>query len=383
MWKSATVVAIALFLAINIGWASLGGPNLVPGSANVVDRQFAAFRNLPRKADVVLMGSSTMLSPFQAMDLRHGAPPATVEESHQGGYLQERLTSAGSDVSVYNLAVKGAMVTDALLIADKMLSGEHKPGLIVYGICPRDFVDAMLSNEVGTDTYSSLFELPELVSYAPFLTGTSMERTEFCFRNLIPLYGRRHSIQSALARKLGSECRSQPIASVWNNQTPFTRKNTDKEQIAGCIFRAAEVLDRAKLESEHWRNSIRQYALRYFCIDPERVQRQSKALNRMLALCKRREIPVLVVNMPLTQDNVDLLDQTFYAQYLSTVESACAANHADFLNLQNDPSFNRASYTDIVHLNDVGAVKLVDSLWPRIAKLRTGQACIANQVSSR
>jgi hypothetical protein len=80
-------------------------------------------------------------------------------------------------------------------------------------------------------------------------------------------------------------------------------------------------------------------------------------------------VPVVVVNMPLTKNNRDLLDKSIYEKYMSSVSEIAQKHHSPFIDMDNSNQFTLSDFYDSTHLNEAGGKKLFAALAERIPKL--------------
>jgi hypothetical protein len=100
---------------------------------------------------------------------------------------------------------------------------------------------------------------------------------------------------------------------------------------------------------------------------------QLSSLKRLIELCKDKNIPLILVNMPLAEDynnNFDSLED--YYLYLSTVAILANETNIPYWNMGNFPEFNGFKdnhFGDFNHLNLSGAEKLSQMIGMRFRNL--------------
>jgi len=78
--------------------------------------------------------------------------------------------------------------------------------------------------------------------------------------------------------------------------------------------------------------------------------------QKLLALLKDNNVPVIVIDMPLTKENLALLPADTLAKYRDAVQSSCK-KFSDHL-LRPDFPMSRADFEDSAHMNAGGGKKL-------------------------
>lgn len=125
------------------------------------------FRQLKSAPDVVLLGSSLMMAPLHGGDAAYLKTGQNVALHHHSVLLEDLLQAKfGRQYKSFAFALGGEMVSDAYVITDTLLRGDRKPGLIVYGIAPRDFMDHALPSAASTEIFKYMSRTGNLSAIA-------------------------------------------------------------------------------------------------------------------------------------------------------------------------------------------------------------------------
>ena len=111
------------------------------GVLRTIDTAMQQYEKTSRP-DVVLLGSSLIMSPVWTADFHRFGFPAVQDfyRHHHYKMLEQALTAKGeSTKQVFSFAVPGAMVSDMYLVVDKLLKGDKAPPVVVYGVAPPRF----------------------------------------------------------------------------------------------------------------------------------------------------------------------------------------------------------------------------------------------------
>jgi hypothetical protein len=92
-----------------------------------------------------------------------------------------------------------------------------------------------------------------------------------------------------------------------------------------------------------------------------------KFLDSYLSFLNGRGVQVLVVGMPLTETNRNILPAAFWQSFRDKISSTCTACGAEYLDLSASSDFNQTDFCDTVHLNAWGGAKLADHIASAIA----------------
>uniref|UniRef100_UPI003F5254AF hypothetical protein n=1 Tax=Clostridium thermobutyricum TaxID=29372 RepID=UPI003F5254AF len=90
-----------------------------------------------------------------------------------------------------------------------------------------------------------------------------------------------------------------------------------------------------------WKNSAKEYKARYRDIENKDLTVQMGFLQKTLAVCKARDIKVVLVNMPLTDINRELMPASFYSDFRNRLKKLAEQNgNAEFVDLGDASEFN-------------------------------------------
>jgi hypothetical protein len=116
-------------------------------------------------------------------------------------------------------------------------------------------------------------------------------------------------------------------------------------------------------------DNSKEYTARYNPFKAKLFDMQLGYLDKFLALAKQLGIKVLLVNMPLTQDNLSLIPAGKYQLYLDSVRKAATANGAAFIDYNDGQTFTHEYFNDMVHLNGYGSRRFFQMVGGEIKKL--------------
>jgi hypothetical protein len=89
-------------------------------------------------------------------------------------------------------------------------------------------------------------------------------------------------------------------------------------------------------------------------------------LEKFLSFCDQQGIEVVMVNMPLTSDNLKLLSPGAYDLYKRTVSALSLQYHSQFIDMQDTTRFDKSLYCDTAHMTGAGGVKFFKTLADRL-----------------
>lgn len=297
--------------------------------------------------------------------------------------------SFGKKVDVVNLGIAGIVTSDESMVIEKALAFKKKPSLIVWTIAPAEFIwndgHGVNGTRIGTAFKSYLW--PMDVS-APMLTVDHVRRE--CAWHFDLLENELAACKTPLTEML---CKwlNRPDA---NTNKPAGPETGDEETAnLSTATGEQEVSNLSTAMGEHElsdlptemdaygrRNrleDIANFKKNYAKIDSKLFDTQLDYFNKTLSVCKENDVPVVIVNMPLTKYNRELINKSTYSKYLSSVTKICAKQMTPFIDMDRSTEFSLSDFYDSTHLNEEGGRKLFTALADRIPKIGSSQTSVA------
>jgi hypothetical protein len=315
----------------------------------------ASFLSSGEKPEIVILGSSLMLYPATLCDLQmEGKRPVDnnwyaaifMPEYSRASYF-EKLLDKQSDLNrhITNLAVASSLMSDHSLLLDSIVNARKNPQLVICGIAPRDFIDNNQPDPTQTPVHKLLADLrPELV---PAITKPSVE--SFVTDNLLRI-------------KRAFTCLRLSANRIF---CAFVRRPENDY--------AAKMIPGVLNLPESKAKDLVLYDKVYNPVKQARLTQQAASLEHMLQVAQKNQIKVLLVNMPVTVENADLLPVSTLARYNHTVSDIATKYQVTLLDLQRSPQFDSADFIDSCHLNARGGAKFYEQLAKAIAGLNFSQ----------
>lgn len=362
-WARVIVLALLIFAAINATLWRLedrdnSKSNDVFHGTGSIDLVANAFKTLPEKPTVALLGSSLIMFPFWSMDIALDRKNMIdIFHHHRSAALEQKLSEAGfKKPTVFSFAVFGEMVSDAYIYANEfLLNGPKKPEFIVYGIAPRDFSDADLSSPMTTNTFKRLVNLGNFAAYSDLYLPDMQNKLDFVLGRLCYFYGHRWRLQQE------------------------SNKALEKAYVLTGVHEPEKKLDFAKAgfmlfggEKERWKSSEDEYHRRYKNMSEKEIKTQMTFLKHLLSVAQRNDIKVVVLNMPLAEVNRQILPPGFYAKFKQEIAAVCSSQPGvKFVDIGESQEFKHDDFWDTAHLGPTGGMKLLPHIVPALEELRS------------
>ena len=385
-WKSTALFGLVLALAINIALeifqpASKVDPTKLPSTHTWIwwrTQEFAAQKTTP---PVVLLGSSLMMIPISMQDAEYLRQPLDASQHWQSAYMQTRLEQqllshcvgqipASNQLTCFNFAMPGAMVSDDYMIARTLLQDNHKPKVIVLGITLRDFVDSHLSCAAATDVFKYLSRFQSVDDLVALSMPQIWQRLDYALSKGIWLVGKRLDLQVMLSDAVKNHIKPANASPISNQETTPTTNIASKlkAEVEPGMF----VL--APGDSSTYEDNSAEYRTRFKAVSATGFANQEQFLEMFCRQANDRGIKVVLANMPLTRENMALMPSGSYDHYLATVKNLSTRFHISFVDLNDGHTFTKVDFKDTAHMNAHGGQKLTDT----IVKTITGNQQLSN-----
>lgn len=305
-----------------------------------------------------------MLVPLSGVDADHLNRRLDGAEHHHSTYFQDQFKQrTGYSIDTFNFALPGEMPSDAFMITDFLLT-RKRPNVIVYGVGPRDFTDNLLPSPASTDPYRFLSRFDDVSPHASLMMPDWQERLSFELGKLVPFYGQRadfgknfqqlatNAIDVAVPLPKGA----QPIsADARHALVPeYMPTQLGKGQ---AFFRPTTLAER-----KHFTDNLEEYRKRYAKLKKKTFDTQLAFFEKGLQSARRAGIHPVIVAMPITDINRQLLPDSTWNLYRESVRRTAADNDATFVDFSESKDFVRDDFCDTVHLHSGGGKKLLDKI---------------------
>ena len=326
------------------------------------------FEKEKQAPDIVLLGSSLMMAAFHGGDAALLNVPQNVAFHHKSVLLERLLKSRfNRDYNTFVFALGGEMASDAFAITSSLLTGPKQPKVIIYGIAPRDFMDHALSSPASTEIFKFMSRMGDLDEVAAESRGSIWEMGEYYFAKGSFVYNHRpdfiyiqHRLANEAARKLcGYKDMDFVKCPLMIRKQAFLElpENNGPNEVMICPPTPADLV---------FIDNSAEYRYRYKNPNLKQFNSQVGYLERLLKLSDNQGIKVILVNMPLTKENVALMPPSFYNNYMHTVENLAGRYKAQFLDLNSEQLFPKKYFGDTAHLNVPGGKHFMEVLAEKI-----------------
>jgi len=368
------IAALVLFLGVNLTFKV----SFHPDPYSLPEHSFIwwavhDYQQLKQEPDIVLFGSSLMLAAVNQGDATHYRKLVDTATHHQCSYLEELLKKEyGQGISTFCFAIGGQMASDVYAIGANFITDRFKPRTVIWGIAPRDLIDAAFPGPITSDTalYMNKIAGKEVIAdhHKSLITVVDqfLSRALFLYRvrqDLISIFRQTmRSIQVQQMKWLLAICNNTSASPPPGRSVMLRELMNPRDGTMGDI-EVGEWLIGANAEpSKTLKDNTHEYMMRYNPFKPKTFALQREYLEKFLRMQKDLGVKVILVNMPLTGVNMSLLSDSIYDLYLNTIKDTAAKYGASVVNLNGDSHFAQCDFFDTAHLNGIGSQKFIERL---------------------
>lgn len=368
-FRSKFLLAMAIFAAMN---ACLTFFTPIPFDAYKFNYRgwawwtFNELRHTNRVSNIALLGSSTMVSALAGCDANYLKKGLDLTKHHRSVYFEDSLKKCfKGDYESFSLAAPGQMPSDAYITLKGMVASASRPDVVIYGVAPRDFIDSMLTAPGDTDAFKYITRIVNIDDVAQRVFRSPWNKLDWLFQRNIYCYCYGLDMRIAFdewSNTLFNKILPRPWAKhlfTWWDRRELLPNYLPAELHGEAMM--AGPMTRSEADAKYTDNTV-EYIQRYKHPDRNTYKTQMFFLGKIAEFCRKERIEFVVVNMPITVENIRLLKPGGYIGYMQGLREFGLANRVAVYDLNNFSMYSKKDFHDTVHLNAFGGQKFFDDL---------------------
>ena len=366
------ILALLLFLAIEF-WFAFSHPFAKIETINL-DRSeaycaSASYLKTNKPPYTVILGSSLVAAAVLQAEADFRQAPFARMLDRQSKFIENWfLKNKNVQANVYCLATGGEMVSDAYFIAKHNFKGPHTPKTVIYGVAPRDFQDNLLPSIDSSMAFKSLAQLEDL---GPFLNrpGQSLEeKGDLILSRISSLWRYRNDSKTYFclrSKKLIEKVLPFVVFDKYGETLELKprKKGFFPEEAKGTLMSYPGI----PLEHLSFEKTQQEYIRRYNPAKPKLIDSEFGYLEKLIALCQTKHIQLILVNMPLSQSNKDLMPKDLYINYNQRLHKVVTDNKLELIDLNDKQWSIESNYVDGVHLTPQASQSFLSCILERVS----------------
>lgn len=322
------------------------------------------------KSDILLL-SSSLGNQLKLADGIKREPNAPIGPNYFWAKTLDKQLSSQLHVrtTAMNLSFGGAFVSEYLLLLQQALDAGNTPKLLILLIAPRDFI----ANSYSQPTHLSRFFSRQYSCERNFSFGTNLANDVQLITDQLSVCNQRPAVKSVVERTACGALHRVP--NTYYASRPQLYWDTFVAPTLNVKSSTSPKPEAVDLEA--YRRRIRlDYERAYTPLNRDLWKRQSSRLATLLQLARANSITTLVINMPRTSKNDELLCADFRREYTSVLQSTSERYGAKFVDFNERRLFEDSEFVDDVHLSDAGAAKCMNIIAKTITDDRMARAAL-------
>lgn len=328
--------------------------------------------------DLLLLGSSLVVIPAVRCDDELNGKRTRYDQEYRRTYmngynkaqtLQKMLVERmHRPVALANLGIIASMMSDHQLILEKALKSGKKPKLVVCCLAPRDFLDNYRSQVETTPVYQVLADaqfLQDLINRHAKLDEILSYTTGLLWHYYQVRADYKTIIIGQTAALLNRPTSLFMAALANDGNTTAKRGDQDNSAVDSHVQPVQKVPD---YESPpNTLDDLNNYKKVYLPVNDKCFETQRTYLEKLLKQCQDSHTPILIVNMPLTKQNKEILPPELWTRYFAMVKGLCTKYGASYYDADL-ADYTLADFEDSCHMNAQGGKKFYKAVLEPISK---------------
>lgn len=382
--RSAAVWGLAIFCVVNLCLIvtkplAKVDPESMPSAHTWVWWAAKEFMSESHRPEVVILGASLLMHPIARLDAEFLNKDLDYVHHHRSEYMAKALQGKlATHVSrCFNFALPGAMMSDDYIVLRSMLSGQKKPAVVILGLGVRDFSDSLVSCPAATPPFRYLKRYADTDDLVDLVMPQLWQRFDYWIGKNVYAHGKKMDVQVMLSEAsksiLGKEAARlfPPSKLAQSDPTRNSPANMRAEVEEGWfVMRPHQQLP--------YEDNTREYKRRFRSPNTAMFDIQEKFLEKFMADCRRNDIRVVLVNIPVTAANRAFVPAGNYERYIKMLHETASKWNACCVDLGEDKDFVASDFYDTCHMNADGGRKFVDKVVAAIAKDEPTVAALKN-----
>jgi len=268
--------------------------------------------------------------------------------------LQKQL---GIKTDAFFAAMPGALISDDYVIARALFTKDQHPKLFILGISPRDVMDSTCPSAMATEPFQFFGHVAHLSDCLDLYCPKFWDKANWVLKEVVQLPDLRGStddLASTAHAFIAPPEEAKAIRDI--GKAPLFTKVEP-----GQLFLKPD-------EKVVFEDNTEEYKARYKDPFQPGLNKQLVFLDKLMRFANDNGIQLVIVGMPLTAQNQAMLPDKFWNFYRQEIARISAANGAHWIDIASDPAFQHGDYSDCVHLNGFGGIKLCQVLAQAIGK---------------
>lgn len=325
------------------------------------------FSQKEQPPQIALLGSSVIMHPLWLQEAAYRNSDVDLVADHRSKYLEHviRKNAPVNNAECFNFALPGSMCSDDFMVVRSMFKGARKPEIVVIALTPRDMMDNRFDGAISSRHYQYLSRFTDTSWFNDLAMPQFSQKVDYYLNRALYFKGPGASIPVIASQYLRTYV--GPLLAPLG-PSPLDKKTEEDRRFA---------LYQPQIEKGLF--VAHPHAPDYFIDDQPGMKSRFKTPNDAvffnqrqwlhLALegCKKENIKVLLVNMPLSPMAMAIVPPAVYARHIECLKEAATKWDCAFLDANVPGEYTALDFTDWAHMDASGGEKVLNAIGKSIA----------------
>jgi len=320
--------------------------------------------------DIVFLGSSLLLNPIWENEARFLNKNVDIVLNRRIRYLETVIKNdaPGKQATCLNLALPGARVSDDYMVMRSLFTKDRKPRVVVFGLSPRDFIEDGFKYPVTSSHFHFFAEKGDVDELVDLAMPQLWQKIAYYLHRSVYLDRNKEKLTALAAHNFADTTNLAHTPNLTDTTSLTTGKNCKpvlqtKESRTGLFQAKLEpgIFIAPPSKPDYFLDGDYIQARAKFVVDKVGYENQRRWFELCLATCQKQDIQPVIVNMPITQRNIDLYAPGVYQNCVGMIASTASRFKCPFLDLQGK-IVDRSDFMDMCHMDASGGRKFLDYL---------------------
>lgn len=331
-----------------------------------------------KQFNVVVFGSSAMMHPLWLGEATYRNEDVDLVIDHRSRCLEDAIKKGapGTNPICFNFAMPGVMPSDDYMVVNALFKSKKKPNLVVISLHPRDLMDNTFGPAASSRHYKYLSRFVDPKPPLELAMPEIWRRLVYYVEQTMFIKSKNHDIQLVISEQIRSWVK--PLLAQLPTSKLDAKAKEDRKMAIYVDELQQGVWVAHPTAPYHFINAMDDCHRRFKKSNQEQFNNQTKWLKLCIESLRQQGIEVLLVNTPVTPTVKQLMPAGTYDRHLATIRSVAAEYNCAFLNADEVAHCQQLDFTDWIHMNGDGGIKVLKAIGAYIAQNEKLTACISH-----
>ncbi len=364
--------ALALLVMANLGfglWDPLKDvdPNSLLVARNWVWWASHEFTSKERPPQIAVLGSSVIMHPLWLQEAVYRQADVDLIADHRSQFLEHviKQNAPVKNAECFNFALPGSMCSDDFMVVRSMFKGTRKPDIVVVALTPRDMMDNRFNGAISSRHYQYLSRFTDTSWFNDLAMPQFSQKVDYCVNRAVYFKGTGASIPVIASQYLRAYV--GPLLAPLG-PSPLDKKTEEDRRFALYQPQVEKGLFVAHPNvPDHFIDDQPGMKSRFKTPNDAVFFNQRQWLHLCLEGCKKENIKVLLVNMPLSPMAMAIVPPAVYSRHIECLKEAAAKWDCALLDANVPGEYTALDFSDWAHMDASGGEKVLTAIGKAIA----------------